>query len=200
MVKSGLTERTDVDHYRLSIHLTMAFIILILLIWNYLDIRLSNYPFIKNKVPMNLPLIFIFLILIQISFGALVSGLDAGQIYQSWPLMNQNYFPDDSSFSDLLTSKSFSEPSIVQFIHRNLAYIIVLTFFVIFFITFKDNKFIHLKRLVLLMFILLSIQILLGIATILSGAQIILASLHQIGSIFLIIVSTNLAYKNYKTN
>ena len=96
MVSSGLTDRTDVSHYRLSVHLTLAFIIFILLLWNYLKYK-YNDPYTQNlKIPKYLPLLLLFTILVQISAGALVSGLDAGQIYQSWPLMNSTYYPDDS--------------------------------------------------------------------------------------------------------
>ena len=69
---------------------------------------------------------FMFLIIFQIFWGAFVSGLDAGQIYQTWPLMGQTYFPDDSVFTDFLNKNFLENPSIVQFIHRNLAYIILL--------------------------------------------------------------------------
>ena len=96
MVSSGLIDRTDVSQYRLSLHLTLAFIILFFLFWNYLDILKLNFEKNKKKLPYLLPYIFIFLILLQISIGALVSGLDAGKIYTTWPLMGENYFPDDS--------------------------------------------------------------------------------------------------------
>ena len=92
MVKSGLTERTDVSHYRLALHLTLAFIIFILLLWNYLKYK-NQQTFIHNKkLPLYLPILFIFFVLVQICIGAFVSGLDAGQIYQSWPLMNHKLF------------------------------------------------------------------------------------------------------------
>ena len=103
MVKSGLTDRTDVSHYRLSLHLTLAFIIFILLFWNYLNYADINIVFGKKKLPYNLPIIFLFILIVQISIGALVSGLDAGKIYQTWPLMNQSYFPDDSNLNDLFS-------------------------------------------------------------------------------------------------
>ena len=196
MVKSGLTERTDVSHYRLSLHLIVAFIILISLIWNYLDLNTKKTFFSRKRIPYQLPLIFIFLVLLQIIFGAFVSGLDAGQIYQTWPLMNQGYFPDDSTYIDLL---SFSNPSIVQFIHRNLAYLIILVSLLILFTLLKNNIYSHLRKSFVWVFIFLSIQIVLGIFAILSGATIIIASLHQIGSIFLVISSISFVYKNYKT-
>tara|TARA_Y100000590_G_scaffold385230_1_gene457176 strand:- start:301 stop:1326 length:1026 start_codon:yes stop_codon:yes gene_type:complete len=200
MVKSGLTERTDVSHYRLSLHLTLAFLIFILLFWNYLKYKYGQTVVHDKKLPLYLPILFILMILIQVSIGAFVSGLDAGQIYQTWPLMNQNYFPDDSSIKELFSIKSFETPSIVQFIHRNIAYLIILLFCFIATIIFKSRDFVYLRSITMIIFILLFIQIFLGILTVLSGAQIILASMHQIGSIFLVAASLILVFKNSKIN
>ena len=200
MVKSGLSERTDVSHYRLSLHLTLAFIIFILLFWNYLKYK-NQQIFIHNKkLPSYLPIFFIFCVLVQISVGGFVSGLDAGQIYQSWPLMNHNYFPDDSNLEDLFSMKTFETPSIVQFIHRNIAYFIILLFGYIATIVYMNEDFIYLRKIALLVFISLFLQTFLGILTVLSGAQIILASMHQIGSVFLITTSLILVFKNSKIN
>ena len=128
MVKSGLTERTDVSHYRLSLHLTLAFVIFILLLWNYLKCKYNkNYTQNKN-LPSYLPIFFLLCVMLQICIGALVSGLDAGQIYQTWPLMNQNYFPDDSNLKEIFSLQSLETPSIVQFLHRNFAYFTILLF------------------------------------------------------------------------
>ena len=132
----------------------------------------------------------------QICIGAFVSGLDAGQIYQSWPLMDQSYFPNDSNINDLFSMKAFETPSIVQFIHRNTAYFIIFLFSFIATIIYKNEDFIYLRRTALLIFLFLFLQTFLGILTVLSGAQIILASMHQIGSIFLITSSLILVFKN----
>jgi len=200
MVKSGLTERTDVSHYRLSLHLTMAFIIFILLLWNYLKYK-NKQIFISNKkLPSYLPFFFIFCLLVQICIGAFVSGLDAGQIYRSWPLMDQSYFPNDSNIKDLFSIKAFETPSIVQFIHRNVAYFIIFLFSSIATIIYRNEEFIYLRRTALLIFVFLFLQTFLGILTVLSGAQIILASMHQIGSIFLITSSLILVFKNSRIN
>ena len=107
MVRSGLTERTDVSHYRLALHLSLAFIIFILLLWNYFEYKTQQVLISNKKLPFHLPILFIFFLLFQICVGAFVSGLDAGQIYQTWPLMNQSYFPDDSNLKDLFSMKSF---------------------------------------------------------------------------------------------
>ena len=198
MVKSGLTERTDVSHYRLSLHLTLAFVIYMMLVWNYLKYKSLLVLNTKRRLPLFLTLFFILSLLFQISIGAFVSGLDAGQIYQSWPLMNQNYFPDDSAMKDLFSFNAFNTPSLVQFIHRNVAYLIILLFVYISVIVFKSNHFLYLRKNVLYVFLFILIQVFLGILTVISGAQIVLASMHQIGSILLITASLILVYKNSK--
>ena len=200
MVKSGLTENTGVSHYRLALHLILAFAIFVLLLWNYLKYRNQQSLAHNKKIPSYLPILFIFFVLIQICIGAFVSGLDAGQIYQSWPLMNQSYFPDDSNLKDLFSLKAFETPSIVQFIHRNIAYFIILLFGFIATIIYRNEAFIHLKSTASLVFVFLLLQTFLGILTVLSGAQIILASMHQIGSILLVTTSLILVFKNSKIN
>jgi len=200
MVRSGLAESTDVSHYRLALHLFLAFIIFILLLWNYFEYKTQQVLIPNKKLPFHLPILFIFFLLFQICVGAFVSGLDAGQIYQTWPLMNQSYFPDDSNLKDLFSMKAFETPSIVQFIHRNIAYIIILLFSFIATIIYRNDDFAHLRNATFLVSIFLFLQILLGILTILSGAQIIVASMHQIVSILLITTSLILVFKNSRIN
>jgi len=200
MVKSGLVNRVDVSHYRLSIHLTLAFIIFALLLWNFLDYKKIFVQNPNNKIPYYLPIILFFSIFLQISIGALVSGLDAGQIYNSWPMMNENFFPDDSSLNVFFTFSFLESPSIVQFIHRNIAYLVFILLTIILLMVFLNKNLKFYRRIVIYNFVVLLIQITLGILTLLSGAQIILASLHQIGSIFLLSTSLLLVYKNYKIN
>ena len=200
MVRSGLTERTDVSHYRLALHLSLAFIIFILLLWNYFEYKTQHVLISNKKLPFHLPILFIFILLFQICVGAFVSGLDAGQIYQTWPLMNQSYFPDDSNLKDLFSMKAFETPSIVQFIHRNIAYFIILLFSFIATIIYRNDDFTHLRNATFLVSILLFFQIFLGILTVLSGAQIIIASMHQIVSILLITTSLILVFKNSRIN
>ena len=200
MVKSGLTERTDVSHYRLSVHLTLAFIIFILLLWNFLKYKNNNNLHIYKPLPYSLPFFLLICIVIQIAIGAFVSGLDAGRIYQSWPLMNGSFFPDDSNIRDLFSLNSFETPSIVQFIHRNIAYFIFVFFLFILIKIFKNNDFIYLRKTILLVFFSLLLQLFLGILTVLSGAQIFIASMHQIGSILLITTSLILVFKNSRIN
>ena len=137
MVSSGLVERVDVSHFRLSVHLIIAFLILSLIFWNYLKIKISNN--ILNKINPLIPFFFLILIFLQIIFGAFVSGMDAGKIYNTWPLMGNNYFPDDNDLLNLFKISALSDPSLVQFIHRNLAYIIVFFYIVIFYKIYKNK-------------------------------------------------------------
>ena len=186
MVSSGLIDRIDVSHYRLSLHLVTAFLILSVIFWKYL--KLTNLK--KNYLPINLNLIkfFIVLLFLQLIIGAFVSGMDAGKIYNTWPLMGSSYFPNDSQLSEFLKIDLFESPSIVQFVHRNLAYLIVGIYIYILFFVIKDCNELFRKPL-LIVGVSLSLQIILGILTILSGVKMIYASLHQINSI-LIILST----------
>ena len=114
MVKSGLVENTTVSHYRLAIHLNIALILFASIFWYFLNIKNNQnkyfFHFFKNG---SLFKFFVLLIFIQITLGAFTSGLDAGKIYQTWPSMNNNFFPDDIILSNLLNSDLFSEPSIV---------------------------------------------------------------------------------------
>ncbi len=198
MVKSGLVNRVDVSHFRLSMHLTTAFIILSLILWNIL--KYKNYNFINNHIiKYNLPLIFLFTIFLQIIFGAFVSGMDAGKIYNTWPLMGNNYFPNDSLFLNLFDIRVFSDPSLVQFIHRNLAYLILIIFLLILYFVISEKLF-NFYNIMKYLGLALFIQIFLGIVTILSGAQMFLASMHQISSIILISLSIYLLFLNKKIN
>ena len=193
MVSSGLVDRVDVSHFRLSIHLVIAFLILSLILWSFLNLTINN----NNNNNLFFYSVFIFLILIffQITIGAFVSGMDAGKIYNSWPLMGSTYFPNDNNFLNIFNFSAFSDPSLVQFIHRNLAYLICIFYLIILFKVYK-KKFVNLYFATNLVGLMLVVQVLLGVFTLLYGAQIILASMHQISSIFLVSSTVYFLYLN----
>ncbi len=197
MVSSGLINRIDVSHFRLSLHLLIAFLILSLILWNYLKIKKNNN--ISNKINSFIPFSFLLLIFIQISIGAFVSGMDAGKIYNSWPLMGYTYFPDDNEYINLFSYSAFSDPSLVQFIHRNLAYVIGIFYLFIFFRIYK-NKMYDLYKSVNYLGFFIILQIILGIFTIIYGAQIYISSMHQISSIFLVSSCIYFCYLNNKVS
>ena len=186
MVSSGLVNRIDVSHYRLSIHLVTAFIILSIVFWNFL--KLTKIQINQISIKLYFVKFFLFLLFIQLIIGAFVSGMDAGTVYNTWPLMGSSYFPDDSKIIEFLNITVFDNPSIVQFLHRNLAYLIIIVYIFLLIFIFKDSNKIFRKP-ILIIGVSLFLQVALGVLTILSGVKIIYASLHQINSI-LIILST----------
>ena len=194
MVKSGLINDVTVSHYRLSIHLSTAIIIISSIFWLIRNINLKTNKTFFNFSNYNFPFqALIFLIFIQIIFGAFVSGLDAGQIYQTWPLMGEKYFPNDYPIELNSTLFDFDSHSLVQFYHRNLAYIIVIYVLSLTFYIYKKKITYLFKPLKILLFFLF-LQAILGIFTLLSGLNIYLASIHQITSVLLVFSALNLYY------
>ena len=191
MVSSGLVDRIDVSHYRLSIHLVTAFLILSIIFWKILrltQIRINNISF-----DLKLFKFFFILLFTQLIIGAFVSGMDAGKLYNTWPLMGSSYFPDDSKFIEFLNINFFDNPSIVQFIHRNLAYLIVIIYIYLLILVFSDTNKVFRKPMIVIG-IGLFLQVILGVVTLLSGVKIIYASLHQINSILIILSSLYFLY------
>ena len=197
MVSSGLVDRVDVSHFRLSVHLLGAFFILSMIYWNYLKLNFKITS--QNTLNSFIPIFFLSLIFLQITIGAFVSGMDAGKIYNSWPLMGNSFFPDDNKILNLFNLEAFSDPSLVQFIHRNLAYLIGI-FYIFILVKIFNAKIIHLYKPVIILGFFILLQIVLGIFTLLYGAQILLASMHQISSIFLVSSCIYFLYINTKSN
>ncbi len=198
MVKSGLVNDVTVSHFRLSMHLTGAIIILVSIFWKVKCLSENKiktfFNFTKEKIPY---FILIFLIFIQIIFGAFVSGLDAGKIYQTWPLMGNSFFPDDYIFKEITTFIDFNNHSLVQFYHRNFAYLILLYITLLtFYILNSKNKFLY-KPITLLLIVVFA-QAILGVFTLISNLNIVIAAAHQITSVILVLTSVNLYFSAIK--
>ena len=191
MVSSGLIKNNDVSHFRLSVHLTLALFILSLIFWFMLD--LSSTRKFRIKISNLLLFFILFLIVLQIILGAFLSGLDGGLIYNSWPDMNGAFFPNDVTINDYLNSQLFYNPSIIQFFHRITAYILFFSILFLNYLFFKNRlSFVN----ILIFDIAILLQIFLGIITLVSGAEIKYASLHQLGSIFVLSSYLLILYKN----
>jgi len=198
MVKSGLVNDVTVSHYRLSLHLTIAIIIISIIFWLLLNLKnntkLKFFLVTKSNTPFLLLILFIYF---QIILGAFVSGLDAGKIYQTWPLMGYTYLPNDLIFTDFKNLIDFENHSLIQFYHRNLAYFLTLYILALAFFIFRFRIIKLYKSIFLILFFLL-IQITLGILTLTSGLNIYLASGHQITSVLLVFTAINLYYSHIK--
>ena len=198
MVKSGLVEDVTVSHYRLSVHLTIAVIIISSIFWlikNVISKKNKVFFYFSNKnLPFHVLILFIF---IQIILGAFVSGLDAGQIYQTWPMMGNTFIPNDLTLEISNKIFEFNNHSLVQFYHRSLAYIIILYVFLLSIYIYK-KKFLKLFKPLKLLILLIFLQAALGILTLTSGLNIYLALSHQITSVLLVFSALNLYYLTAK--
>ncbi len=198
MVKSGLVDVVTVSHYRLSLHLIFAFLIISAIFWLILNNKNENLKtFFNFENKKGLFLTLIFLIFIQISLGAFVSGLDAGRIYQTWPLMGETLFPNDIKINNLNIFLDLNNHSLVQFYHRLFAYIILIYVLMLaFYLYSQKEKKVYLSLTIILL--VLSLQIFLGVFTLISGLNIYLASAHQISSVLLVFSSIYLYYSYIK--
>ena len=193
MVKSGLNDIPDVNHYRLSIHLTMAFIIygyLLFLTFSIYDLKKNKKKLTtKNKNFHLFNLFLICLILITIFSGGMVAGLDAGLVYNTFPLMGDVFIPLDIWELKPKFINFFENPVTVQFEHRILG---IITFTLILFIWLYariKNLPLSVKRKVNILLLVVLIQVSLGIATLMSYVETTTALIHQSGALILYTVS-----------
>ena len=193
MVKSGLINKPDVSHYRLSIHLLLAFIIygylLSLTFSTYIQKNKKKIITNKNKSFYILNLILIFLILITVFSGGMVAGLDAGLVYNTFPLMGDTFVPLDILELRPKFINFFENPVTVQFDHRILGIttfaLILLIWFYARLMNFNSN----IKKKTNILLVVVLIQICLGITTLLSYVAILPAIVHQLGSLVLFTIS-----------
>ena len=177
MVMSGLSQRTDVSHFRLSAHLLLALTIMSALIWVALDMR--RLAATGNDQPSRLtgPAVLTLAILfVQLLFGAWVAGLNAGQVANSWPDMHGRFFPEGVNWSRGAVWALANDPYLVHFVHRWWAWIVVGAMIVF---ARKVRKVEGARAASVAIHSAFGTQILLGILTVLSGVAIGLAALHQ---------------------
>jgi cytochrome c oxidase assembly protein subunit 15 len=169
MVKSGLADRTDVSQYRLAAHLVLATIIFGAVVWSALGLGRGRT---NSLDPGALGLVL--LVLLQIGAGALVAGLDAGQGYNTWPLMDGSFVPTGLVAIEPAWRNLFESALTVQFDHRVIAYIIVLYALVLAWLRRAGPALVALAAILL--------QVSVGVWTLLSHAALPQALLHQAGA------------------
>lgn len=173
MVKSGLVNDPHVSHIRLALHLSIAFAIFGWLEWTLLEVvascrlQVASDPY-SQLATRNLQLWFSLLCL-QIVLGALVAGLHAGLVYNTFPTMNGEWLP------------SFDHLTLVQFAHRWLAVIVALGF-LWWWYSHRDHAGF---KACLAVVLLLALQFTLGVATLLYAVPLHLALLHQATALLL---------------
>ena len=188
MVKSGLSENPYVSPYRLTFHLLNALIIFSMLLWIAMDYRYSiKINFISKPFTTDFYIfISIILIFITIASGGFMAGTNSGQSFNTFPLMNGKIIPDDYHIEDYGIYNIFENTVAINFNHRWLS---IFVFFYIIFVCFKFIKFNNdniSNKLVYLILFFLTLQVLLGVVTLLTNVYLPLASMHQTNSILLL--------------
>jgi cytochrome c oxidase assembly protein subunit 15 len=190
MVKSGLVDRPDVSHFRLAAHLTTAFLTFAATLWVALDLIFPNKKESNTSFRNFIRFSYCILIL-QIIYGAFVAGLKAGLLHNHWPFMNESKFIHDSAYAlDSVLQNATENPSGIQFIHRTLAYIVVILIITIWYKARKLKLTNYQAKGIKVLLILVGFQFLLGVFTILLQVPIWLGVLHQVGAFFLISAMT----------
>jgi len=174
MVSSGLSERTDVSHFRLAVHLLTALFILGGLVWTALDLRQLARGNAKPARMTGLGALVLVVLVIQLLFGAYTAGLNAGYVSNTWPLMNEYFIPGGINWSAGLWAALNNDPYLIHFIHRWWAWVVV-GFLIILARKVRQID----RRSSVAIHIAFGSQILLGIATVMTGIDIHLAVLHQ---------------------
>ena len=185
MVKSGLINKPDVSQYRLAIHLSNAFVIMFLLLWLILDLYEG-----ESKIKFNLTFFTLILVSVTIIAGSFVAGMDAGLMYNTYPLMNEKILPDQ--YLTLGYLDPFENPGSAQFHHRHLG-LLCLILSIFFYFKNYNKKEIRIRINVLLILILA--QFFLGIFILLNYVPIIFASLHQVGAMMIFLIFISIIHK-----
>ena len=174
MVSSGLSERTDVSHFRLAVHLLTALFILGGLVWTALDLRQLARGNDRPARLTGLGVSVLAVLFVQLLFGAYTAGLNAGYVSNTWPLMNGYFVPGGINWAEGVWASLNNDPYLIHFIHRWWAWVAVG------FLVLLARKVRSLNRWSsVAIHIAFGSQILLGIATVMTGIDINLAVLHQ---------------------
>lgn len=187
MVKSGLVDHPAVSHYRLAAHLMLAFLIYA---WLFrLALAFSLQP---DKDAGRLTDLrggvrgTIALSALVMTWGAFTAGLDAGMVYNTFPDMNGHWFPPEAAQHRPFWRAFLEEPATVQFTHRILALLLVLKVLLLARRAVPFHPSPRLARLFRALVLAVLLQASLGVATLLTQVDIVLATLHQAGALFLL--------------
>ena len=183
MVKSGLVDRVDVSQYRLATHLGIAFLILGLMLWTALDLlpqpRTAEAPAaLRRGAALLLALIFLMVL-----SGGLVAGLDAGFVYNDWPMMNGDFVPELYDTMSPWWANLFDNVAAVQFNHRMLAYTIAVAVLCLWLAAWQRGLPTAQRRPLDLLLGMVAIQVSLGISTLMLVVPMPLGVAHQGGAI-----------------
>ncbi|HEY0148893.1 MAG TPA: COX15/CtaA family protein [Allosphingosinicella sp.] len=176
MVASGLVDVPEVSHIRLAVHLLTAFAIFGGLVWVALDLKgLAVDPAARPARMPTLGIWVLSLLALQFLFGAYIAGLEAGFAYSSWPKMGDEWFPSGAPMLEPFLRNFVDNPIVVQFVHRWLAFVFAAAALLLSRTAWRRGFRLEAAAVVAAV----GVQILLGIATLLTGVQLEIAAAHQ---------------------
>lgn len=176
MVSSGLLVGTDVSHFRLATHLLVALLTMSGMLWTALDLfALDGNQSARPARLTGFSISIILVLFIQLLLGAWVAGLNAGYVSNSWPLMNGRLYPDGVNWSNGTWYALTHDPFLLHFLHRWWAWIAVAALVLM----ARKLRAPGDRPISIAIHSAFGTQILLGIATVMTGMNIVLAVLHQ---------------------
>ncbi|QJF51289.1 heme A synthase [Roseobacter ponti] len=187
MVASGVTRgegMVDVASYRLATHLGLAFVILGAITWYVLQLGRKPGDLLQSRrareaKQWGLSTGLLHFTFLQILIGALVAGIDAGRSYTDWPLMGGQIFPASAFALEPVWRNFFESPGLVQFIHRITGYLLA-GFTVVVWLRGRRSSHADTRFAFNAVMAAMSLQIVLGIVTVLYGAPAGIAIFHQL--------------------
>jgi cytochrome c oxidase assembly protein subunit 15 len=185
MVASGLVDRPSVSHFNLTIHFLLALSLFGLSLWTALGHKYGlseRGTKAKWSLPSKLALLSFILLLIQISYGGMTAGLKAGHVSDTWPLMFGRIIPPNL-FNCWINL--FQVPQTIVFVHRWFAWLGLLVVPYVYWLVKKQNYPPDIQVGLKWLIVVVAVQIILGIFTILSYVNIVVALLHQANAILL---------------
>lgn len=196
MVASGLVDRPDVSQYRLAAHLISAFILYAFIVWLALDQLEAFRPGPRVDDPALARFAFVIppAVLLVVAAGAFVAGLDAGKIYNTFPLMDGGWTPPDGLALQPWYMNLFENVATVQFQHRVLAISLVTLIAALWVYSRSRTLSPRARKLRHALFAMALVQAALGISTLLLVVPIGLALVHQMGALVLFTLSICFAH------
>jgi len=177
MVASGLEYRTDVSHFRLATHLLTALFLLAGLVWTARDLSaLARDPAARPARLTGFSIAVIAILFVQLLLGAWVAGLNAGQVANTWPMMNDQLVPEGIDWGGGAWMAITNDPFLLHFLHRWWSWAAALALLWLARILARRGA----KREAGLLLLVVAAQMTLGIATVLSGVSLWIAVLHQV--------------------
>ncbi len=188
MVKSGLVNDPAVSQYRLAIHLSNALLILYLLVWTLLEFKNGH-----SKIKLDFSFLIFCFLFTTIIAGAFVAGMDAGLMYNEYPLMGYSLIPENYGEYGFLDP--FENPASAQFHHRHIALFTTICILIYCYRNYTQSSDKIVKKGSLFMSAIVCFQFFLGIFTLINMVPIYLGTLHQTGAVILFISLTIIMHR-----